>query len=211
MPFIRKDLNCYDDAAKAYRTPFVSGKDSLNNQFRREDGSVIEIPPTLLVTGVGVVEDVEKCVTMDLKAGGGAVVALPPRAWSEAGVGVRASRAVAGLIRDGLIAASHDVSEGGIAVTLAEMLLASERSCVETLAEIEWFGEGIGGYVLQVRCEGVEDREAVDRALARLGDVPSEFLGWVTEGDEPRVYFHETGEDIAATEMRGAFVGTLDW
>ncbi|MBZ0171331.1 MAG: hypothetical protein K8E66_03035, partial [Phycisphaerales bacterium] len=53
---VRAAEGCYD-GAKAYRTPFVSGKDSLNNQFTTEDGRTIEIPPTLLITGVGIVHD----------------------------------------------------------------------------------------------------------------------------------------------------------
>ena len=63
---VRAAEGCYD-AAKAYRTPFVSGKDSLNNQFTTESGRTIEIPPTLLITGIGIVSDVNRCVTMDAK------------------------------------------------------------------------------------------------------------------------------------------------
>src|SRR5690606_4226427 len=56
---VRAAEGCYD-AAKAYRTPFVSGKDSLNNQFTTEDGTTIEIPPTLLITAIGTVEHVDR-------------------------------------------------------------------------------------------------------------------------------------------------------
>ena len=66
---VRSAIGCYD-GAKAYRTPFVSGKDSLNNQFRTEDGRTIRIPPTLLITGLGIVPDVRKCVTSDAKRDG---------------------------------------------------------------------------------------------------------------------------------------------
>ncbi|RMH11918.1 MAG: phosphoribosylformylglycinamidine synthase, partial [Planctomycetota bacterium] len=54
---VRAAEGCYD-GAKAYRTPFVSGKDSLNNQFTTDDGRTIEIPPTLLISGIGIVEDI---------------------------------------------------------------------------------------------------------------------------------------------------------
>ncbi len=70
---VRAAEGCYDGAL-AYRTPFVSGKDSLNNQFTTRDGRTIEIPPTLLITGVGVVPDVRACVTSDAKEPGNAVV-----------------------------------------------------------------------------------------------------------------------------------------
>eukprot|EP00913_Durusdinium_trenchii_P006405 g6017.t1 len=63
---VRAAEGCYD-AAKAYRTPFVSGKDSLNNQFTTDDGRTIQIPPTLLISGIAIVHDVNRCVTMDIK------------------------------------------------------------------------------------------------------------------------------------------------
>ncbi len=72
---VRAAEGCYD-AAKAYRTPFVSGKDSLNNQFTTEDGRTIEIPPTLLITGIGIVPDITKCVTMDAKRAGNRLVLI---------------------------------------------------------------------------------------------------------------------------------------
>jgi phosphoribosylformylglycinamidine synthase subunit PurSL len=61
---------CYDFAV-AYRTPFISGKDSMFNDFRGYDKDFrevfISIPPTLLVSSIGVVEDVRVCQTIDLK------------------------------------------------------------------------------------------------------------------------------------------------
>ena len=75
---VRACAGCYD-GAKAYRTPFVSGKDSLNNQLSYVDGAtgetrVIEIPPTLLITGLGIVPDSRRAVTMDAKAPGNVLV-----------------------------------------------------------------------------------------------------------------------------------------
>src|SRR5450432_3347457 len=56
------------DAALAYRIPFISGKDSLHNQFTiQETGEVLRIPPTLLISAMGVLDDVRKCITMDFK------------------------------------------------------------------------------------------------------------------------------------------------
>ncbi|MBM4015256.1 MAG: phosphoribosylformylglycinamidine synthase, partial [Planctomycetes bacterium] len=55
------------DAALAYGTPFISGKDSLHNQTRTRDG-VIRIPPTLLVSAIALLDDVTTAVTMDAKA-----------------------------------------------------------------------------------------------------------------------------------------------
>jgi phosphoribosylformylglycinamidine (FGAM) synthase-like enzyme len=71
---VRAAEACYD-GAKAYRTPFVSGKDSLNNQFTTEDGRTIEIPPTLLITGIGIVPDITRTITMDAKKPGSTISA----------------------------------------------------------------------------------------------------------------------------------------
>ncbi len=66
---VRAAEACYDGAL-AYKTPFVSGKDSLSNQFTQENGQVITIPQTLLITAMGIVPDVTKSRTMDAKAAG---------------------------------------------------------------------------------------------------------------------------------------------
>ena len=60
---------CYD-AAVAYGTPFISGKDSLNNEYADADGTRHAIPGTLLISAVGIVPDVNRTVTMDLKQEG---------------------------------------------------------------------------------------------------------------------------------------------
>ena len=57
------------DVALAYRMPFISGKDSLNNEYH-SGGRHIVIPPTLLISALGRVPDVRRCVTMDLKEPG---------------------------------------------------------------------------------------------------------------------------------------------
>jgi phosphoribosylformylglycinamidine synthase len=147
---VRAAEGCYD-AAKAFRTPFVSGKDSLNNQLRYTDpasgeAKVIEIPPTLLITGIGIVPSVARTVTMDAKAAGNVLVMVGARTTDELGashhsmvtgganstiprvdlkLGPAAAAAVAQMIRDGLVASAHDCSEGGVLAAVAEMLIAS--------------------------------------------------------------------------------------
>ena len=148
---VRASEGCYD-AAKAYRTPFVSGKDSLNNQLRYTDPAtgaarVIEIPPTLLITGLAIVPDVTRCVTMDAKRAGSALVlagatqaalggahaarvammgtAAETLPVTDLEMGPRTARAVAGLIAAGGVRAAHDVSDGGLLCAVAEMLIAT--------------------------------------------------------------------------------------
>ena len=90
---VRAALACHDVAVEL-GTPFISGKDSLNNEFRplkgkgdsphlcaapfgpsRQMGTVpfselISIPPSLLISALGQIDDVRHCITMDLKRPG---------------------------------------------------------------------------------------------------------------------------------------------
>ena len=63
------------DIALAYGTPFISGKDSLYNEYTHE-GRSLAIPPTLLISAIGQVPDVRRCVTMDLKEPGNLLLLL---------------------------------------------------------------------------------------------------------------------------------------
>lgn len=74
---VRACEGCYDGAL-AYRTPFVSGKDSLHNEFTTRDGRTIAIPPTLLITGIGILPDLARAVTMDAKEPGNIVLLVGP-------------------------------------------------------------------------------------------------------------------------------------
>ena len=70
---VRAALACHD-LAVALGTPFISGKDSLNNEFRYTDAAgakqTIAIPPSLLISALGQIDDVSRAVTMDLEAAG---------------------------------------------------------------------------------------------------------------------------------------------
>jgi phosphoribosylformylglycinamidine synthase len=131
------------DVALAYGMPFISGKDSLKNEYQSA-GLQIVIPPTLLISALGRVPDVRRCVTMDLKEPGnhlflvgatrdemggshyhlvtgreGGAAPMPDLALAPA-VFARLHDA----IRRGLVRACHDLSEGGLTVALAEMAFA---------------------------------------------------------------------------------------
>jgi phosphoribosylformylglycinamidine synthase II len=140
---VRAAQACYD-GAKAFQTPFISGKDSLNNEFVCEDGTIIRIPPTLLISAMSLVDDIEKCVTMDAKRPRNLLFVIGrtnnelgashyykihdhlganvPRL--DLGMAPRIARGIAAAIVDGLVASCHDCSEGGLAVALAEMAFA---------------------------------------------------------------------------------------
>lgn len=139
-PLVRASQACYD-GAMAYQTPFISGKDSLNNEFRRDDGSRISIPSTLLISAMAIIDDVNNCVTMDAKEPGNLLFIVGEtknelggshyyKIHNELGANVpkldlakapkiakRISEAIAGE----LVISCHDCSEGGLAVALAEI------------------------------------------------------------------------------------------
>ena len=133
---------CYD-MAKVYETPFVSGKDSLYNEFEYE-GKIIAIPHTLLISAMGIVEDVKRSVSMDFKQAGDLIYVVGETKNEMGGsayldtkgfVGnsvpkvepVKAKKLMEKLSQaseKGLVKACHDCSEGGIGVAVAEMAFA---------------------------------------------------------------------------------------
>jgi len=140
------------DASLLFGAPFISGKDSLNNEFRTEGGS-IRIPHTLLVSALGQVEDVTRCVTSDLKRAGSRLVLVGrtagdpvPRVADDA-PGVM--RDVARLIREGRVRACHDLSEGGLAVAAAEMAIGGGLG-VRLRADVDLFDESPSRFLLEV-------------------------------------------------------------
>ena len=186
------------EAARALDFPIVSGNVSLYNETMGSG-----IPPTPAIGGVGLIEDVAKAASLAFKAAGediwlvgGAPNWLGQSAWlvtvlgREEGapppVDLKAERRngdfVASLIRDGRVSAVHDLSDGGLAVALAEMAMAGG---IGAMVEVEgglshafFFGEDQGRYVLtapSAESEGIADE------AKRLG-VPLSRLG-VTGGD----------------------------
>ncbi len=76
---VRAALACHD-LAVAWKTPFISGKDSLNNEFAWLDDQgkkqSIAIPSFSVISAIGQIEDVAKSVTMDLKKSGNALYSI---------------------------------------------------------------------------------------------------------------------------------------
>ncbi len=139
---IRAAQACYDMAI-IYGTPFVSGKDSLYNEFEYE-GKLISIPHTLLISAMGIMDDVKKAVSMDFKEAGNSIYIvgatkneLGGSAYLDVNDLVGAAvptvdpkiarlsmEKLSGAINKGLVRACHDCSEGGIGVAVAEMAFA---------------------------------------------------------------------------------------
>jgi phosphoribosylformylglycinamidine synthase len=205
------------DAALAYGIPFISGKDSLHNQFTNsETGEVIRIPRTLLISAIGVIDDVRRCVTMDLKDPREGVIALVS-AEPQADLKQLASihRAVARAIRSELVSACHDVSEGGWLVAVAEMCIASGLGAsLDSQGDGQsHFSESNGCYVVETHALGADAlRNLIERAggtwtaLGRTSAQPVLEVGRLTTQRTQKVECHASVEDLTK-----AWRGTLDW
>ena len=144
---VRAVKGCHD-AAIGYGTPFISGKDSLNNEYR-SNGERVPVIPTLLISAVGVIDDAAQTIDMSLKQPGNLLYQIGITRNELAGshyaeitgvtnplpgtivphVDIKTARitmkALGSAIRMGLIQSCHDLSEGGLAIAAAEMSLAS--------------------------------------------------------------------------------------
>ncbi|MEM1423692.1 MAG: AIR synthase-related protein, partial [Planctomycetota bacterium] len=206
---VRACAGCYD-GAKAYRTPFVSGKDSLNNQFRTKSGEVIEIPHTLLISGIAIVDDLAHCVTMDAKRAGNLIVAFgapdPTFDAEHLHDNARVAHDVHTLVRAGLATSAHDASEGGEITALAEMLIAGPESIGAAITELErhWFHEGNACYLLEMT------QDQWSRFLSEhANDTASAYTPVATLTDDATI--HIDNARIPVADCRTAFYGTLDW
>ncbi|MFN0010648.1 MAG: AIR synthase-related protein [Phycisphaerales bacterium] len=262
---VRACEGCYD-GAKAYRTPFVSGKDSLNNQLTIpgvEGGPprTIEIPPTLLITGLGIVADTRRTVTMDAKSAGNLLVLVGETGTAMGGshyqqlsalsspsggggthsgpegvaldpaiprtnltLGPRTAHAVHTCMAEGLVRTAHDCSDGGLAVAVAEMLIAGSTPGAPIGAEVNlgaiaWVGGKAGPveaalyaetpsrYVLEVRPEDLDALGAVLSGASAA--VPHAVIGRLDSSGTLRVPLAALSHDVEA--LAAAWRGTLDW
>lgn len=210
------------DAAIAYGTPLISGKDSVKNDFIGKpplgelglrpaplgpgaaSGTLkLSIPPTLLVSAIGVVPDLEQAVTMDFKVAADLVYIaglsrdeLGATEWArltgssgavptvDTGVARLLYGAVHKAMRADLVASCHDASDGGLAIALAESALAGELGVRADLSaapgaadlsvDAALFGESGARLVLSV---DPLDRERFEALFAGL---PLALVGRVT-------------------------------
>ncbi|MGF1595851.1 MAG: phosphoribosylformylglycinamidine synthase subunit PurL [Acidimicrobiales bacterium] len=131
------------DAALAHRAPFVSGKDSLYNEFVGPDGRPDPVTPTLVITALGVVPDLDTVPLTGVVSAGDDVWLVGPAAGAlggshlddalgqdHGGPIIAPDPSAAGRHRQlhraitaGLVRSAHDLAEGGLAVAAAEWAL----------------------------------------------------------------------------------------
>ncbi|MGB0113212.1 MAG: phosphoribosylformylglycinamidine synthase subunit PurL [Ilumatobacteraceae bacterium] len=198
-------------AAHMYGAPFVSGKDSLNNEYVGSDGERHAVPPTLVITAVGHVPDADHCVTPDLAEAGNVLLMIGDTNTEFAGshldkvhpapgnVGVVPApdpdapenyRRLHAAIRSGLVESCHDLSEGGFAVAIAEMCIGGRLGArVDTLPHSDrttgLFSESTGRLLVEVQPANVTAFiDAMHDKALRVGVVTDDPV-LAIEGLEP--------------------------
>jgi phosphoribosylformylglycinamidine synthase II/phosphoribosylformylglycinamidine synthase I len=186
---VRNVQGCYD-AALTYGTPFISGKDSLNNEYTDSQGNRHAIPGTLLISAVGIVPDARKTATSDFKQDGNIVYVIG-QTRDELGAShyamltdqqfatvpqpadnpMQTLKAIHQAMQAGYIQACHDVSEGGLAVAIAEMCIGGDIGAEIDLTTIpqdekligihQLYSESLTRFVVEIKPEYVTDFEAL--------------------------------------------------
>jgi phosphoribosylformylglycinamidine synthase len=229
---VRAAQGCHD-AALAFRTPFISGKDSLNNEYTDPHGEKRTIPPTLLISSLSVMADVRKAVTMDVKCPGNKLYvvgetrnelggALYSRVYGTAGStvpapvpeGLQTMRVLHRAISGGLVRACHDLSEGGLAVAAAEMasagrlgleleLAAIPRSADVATDDTALFSESNARFLVEIEPDATAAFEETMKGH------PTARVGSVTDGEVLRVsgISGRIVIDCAVERLSDAFLG----
>lgn len=232
---VRASQACYD-MAKIFQTPFISGKDSLHNEYSA-GGKLLSIPPALLISAVGIVNDIRSTVTMDFKeeenliyiagttknemggshfnkihnTSGGSVPRVDPNQSRVI------MSAVGKAIEDGIVRSCHDCSEGGIAVAISEMCFAGDKGAqcniesvpqdgVTALAEL-LFSESNSRFIIEVPAARQKDFEKI------FAGTPSACIGKVTKKKELSI-FDKTGEKLIhedISELYKSWQKTISW
>jgi phosphoribosylformylglycinamidine synthase II len=215
------------DLAVLYGTPFISGKDSMFNDFKGYDGNdnpvKISIPPTLLVSGIGVVENVDQAVSLDPKAAGDLVYVLGKTRDELGGSEYYAMhrktgsnvpethgngnlalyKAITKANKNRWIASALPVTLGGLGVALAKKCIASglgmELRLLSTLPFDKYlFSETTGRVVITIDPKHKQDIEFL------FGD-DAHFLGTVTENPTLSI----DGIETSVADMETAYKAPL--
>jgi phosphoribosylformylglycinamidine synthase len=208
---VRTAYGCYD-TAKIFGTPFISGKDSLYNEFAVH-GESISIPGTILISAIAVMDDTAKAVSMYAKEASD-LIYIVGETQDELGGShyfdlfkalgnnvpkvnaARAKRIFEALslaCEKGLVRAMHDCSEGGLGVAAAEMAFSGGLGMDIFLSEVPYakgkvrndfilFSESNSRFIVEVAKKDQKDFEKILKGL------PFGLLGCLNNSKSLKAY-----------------------
>ena len=209
--------------ANSFGIPFVSGNVSFYNESTR--GSVA---PTPTLVGIGIVKDVRKVISVDLKKGGNSIYLLGeteremggseyyrtlglkggrvPRVYPE-----KTKKKVESLLKamdKGLVKSCHDLSEGGLLVSVAEMAFGGDLGMELNLeklgalrTDIKLFSESNGRWLIEVEKKDSEEFEKL---------VPAKRMGIVTKEREIRIKDKKIDVKFSLNELRDSWNSAIE-
>lgn len=232
---VRAAEGCYKTAV-GYQTPFISGKDSLYNEYTQGKKS-LAIPGALLISAIGIVEDVTKTVTMDFKQGGNLIYCVG-KTFDELGGSIyldtydflgttvpqvnmknamKIFRALSQAADSRFIRSLHDCSEGGLGAALAEMAFSGGLGVTVRLDKVPFkgverddtvlFSESNSRFIAEVR---LEDQKAFEQLLK---GIPYGIIGRVEETPEFIIYGRDNRVCINTfiADLKEAWQKPLRW
>jgi phosphoribosylformylglycinamidine synthase subunit PurSL len=197
------------EAVLAFRAPLISGKDSMKNDF--DDGVVrLSILPTLLISAIGRVHNINECISMEFKQPGDLIYLLRAgviglaashyeelSGWQSPLVPaidlVKAASLYAKLheaIRAGLVQSAHDLSEGGLAVATAECIVGSGLGATLSGDQLVQAMQTPNGKMLPVYMQTVSNR--LDTII--FGEGPAHIIVSIKREDQKR--WQELWQDL---------------
>ncbi|MDX9826896.1 MAG: phosphoribosylformylglycinamidine synthase subunit PurS [Spirochaetia bacterium] len=200
------------DAAIAHRTPFVSGKDSFNNEFEGPGGEKIAVPPSLLISAMGIVPELAAVRGSDLKRSDSLLYLIgefsplyeasvlmdiledrPGRAAPGFSTDAPAVyRALHAALKQGLVEACHDLSEGGLGAALAEMCLAGGLGADIDIDSLKAARRDSGGLaenadVTNGNAKPASPQDSARQSLLLFGETNGCLLAEVTKDNAPEL------------------------
>ncbi len=187
---------CYDYAL-AYETPFISGKDSMFNDFigYNKLGQLIKIsvPPTLLISSIGIVDDIRKTVTIDIKYPKDLIYLLGglTNDWQKINPEENRKNYLCyyQLIKENLISSAISVTRKGIVVALTKMAMAGKLGINVDLNGLEPFLEVPGRIIFTINPLNKKRLEMLLSGFSYL------FLGEVIK--EEKIIIKNKGKVVA--------------
>jgi len=194
---------CYDYSV-GYGTPFISGKDSMFNDFKGYDENgnpiTISIPPTLLISAISVMPDFYKTVSPEFKNSGDVIYLLGetneelvPKV--DIKKNIKTYLVLEKAIRKELLASSISVTSGGLGIALAKASIGGRLGCKISIDQIapkalsgdaKLFSESQGRILVSVSPKNISVFEKIMKnvSCAKLGKVTkdSEFI--ITDGKD---------------------------